>query len=321
MASLPSKCGVTSIPAPLKAPDFTRLLRSNDVPLGPEAPFIRDIVVKGQDIVDALNDRIHELQATLEQLVRSRDEAVKKIRPYRTILSPVLRVRPELIFQIFSMTQDSISSDDEIGKAAPWYLGCRSWRLYALGYPSLWTSITIPFSPSAITDTSLIKTQLMRPAQGLLGAPMQGGDTPDPNIADLVVSQSHRWRVLCMNFCCRSVDLHWLCTSNGRILSLEKLIIISGPDNDIPDIFSSAPNLRQAILTEYGLEWSPDTPRSFPWGQFTHYRGTYTVRDQLTILRAAPNLLQRAISFGHEPEFDIREVNQIGIEYSLGPNY
>ncbi|KAJ6574581.1 hypothetical protein B0H19DRAFT_1124847 [Mycena capillaripes] len=311
MASLPSiECGVASIPAALKAPDLTRLLRSNDIPLDSETLSIRDVVLKGQDIVDDLNDRIHELQATLGQLVRSRDEAVEKIRPYRAILSPVRRVPPELICEIFSMTQDSISSDDdEVGKAAPWYLGhiCRSWRLCALGYSPLWTSITIPLSPAAITDTSLIKTQLIRSACAPLKvywAAMENGDTPDPNVADLVVAQCHRWRVLCLDLCHRSVDLGWLCPRNGRITSLEKLILINGPDSVIPDIFSSAPNLRQAILTDYGLEWSPDNPHSLPWGQITHYRGTYTVQDQLTILRAALNLLQCAIGLGHEPDFE-----------------
>ncbi|KAJ6525986.1 hypothetical protein B0H19DRAFT_908796, partial [Mycena capillaripes] len=87
--------------------------------------------------------QIHDLSATLAQFSQRRDEALKRVRQHHDILSPVRRVPPELVCEIFTWT---VSSNDAAGEAImvvktpPWYLGhiSRSWRHTALSFGSLW---------------------------------------------------------------------------------------------------------------------------------------------------------------------------------------
>jgi hypothetical protein len=61
-------------------------------------------------------------------------------------------------------------------------------------------------------------------------------------------------------------------------------------------MFATAPNLRKVILTDGVSSCSPDGI-VIPWRQITHYRGTYTARRQLNILRAAPDLVECDLGF------------------------
>ncbi|KAF8173155.1 hypothetical protein K438DRAFT_1547239, partial [Mycena galopus ATCC 62051] len=112
-------------------------LTSNNPPLESEIPVIRDIVSDGQDRVEALDAQIYILQAAVAELVRKRDEAAESTRERRAILSPIRRVPPELICNIFDLTiQSSAEFCDPKSDTTepPWYLGhiCRRWRHYAL---------------------------------------------------------------------------------------------------------------------------------------------------------------------------------------------
>ncbi|KAJ7157392.1 hypothetical protein C8R46DRAFT_860111, partial [Mycena filopes] len=87
---------------------------------------------------------------------------------HRAILSPVRRVPPELLCEIFSLT---VQNDGDAPKQPPWYLGqvCGLWRHSALSLPSLWSSITIPsvsFGDSG--RVSLLEAQLLRSADAPL---------------------------------------------------------------------------------------------------------------------------------------------------------
>ncbi|KAJ7635763.1 hypothetical protein DFH06DRAFT_1003258, partial [Mycena polygramma] len=99
--------------------------------------------------------QIADLQATLAQHLRKRDQIVEHVRQHRAILSPVRLAPPELVGHIFAVT---LAGD----KRPPWYLGqiCRSWRLAALAYPVLWTSIAIRHSSR--TQLPLVETLLLR---------------------------------------------------------------------------------------------------------------------------------------------------------------
>ncbi|KAJ7616688.1 hypothetical protein DFH06DRAFT_1145448 [Mycena polygramma] len=73
-------------------------------------------------------------------------------------------------------------------------------------------------------------------------------------------------------------------------------MLCAGLDTRIPDVFSVAPSLCQLLLTDWDLEYySPDI--QFPWDQITHFRGVFTAEAQLSVLRAAPKLVQCAITF------------------------
>ncbi|KAJ6595118.1 hypothetical protein DFH09DRAFT_1413043 [Mycena vulgaris] len=81
--------------------DFTHLLASNDVPLDTEITTLRKLVADEQVRVHALNAQIDSLRAALAQLVQERTEILELVRGHKSILSPVCRMSPELLCEIF----------------------------------------------------------------------------------------------------------------------------------------------------------------------------------------------------------------------------
>ncbi|KAJ7677089.1 hypothetical protein DFH06DRAFT_1034442, partial [Mycena polygramma] len=140
------KCGASTFPAvdlpeAPPVPDLTRLLTSNDVPLDSEISPILSIVSDGQEQLQVVDSQITDLEATLAQLVQKRTQIAERVRQHRAIVSPVRRTPPELLGDIFALMLSS-------RKHLPSYFGqiCRSWRLAALAYPLLWSSITLRHS-------------------------------------------------------------------------------------------------------------------------------------------------------------------------------
>lgn len=119
----------------------------------------------------------------------------------------------------------------------------------------------------------------------------------DPRLLDLVLPHCSRWRTLCfdIDFPFSTYALNWLQPLKGRLSRLEQLKVVGGAYTETPDVLS-APNLTAAILTGRHLGTSPLSIVT-PWGQMTHYRGTYTPMRRLEILRAAPNLRECVLGF------------------------
>ncbi|KAJ7604695.1 hypothetical protein DFH06DRAFT_1253834, partial [Mycena polygramma] len=279
---------------------FTR----NDAPLDSEMSSIRQLVSDGAHTLGVLDGQIRELENLLAQVVRKREEVVEQVRQYQAIISPVRRIPQELICEVFGWVALSDNDAEEDAKeltAPPWYLGqiCRAWRASALSCPPLWTSLTIPRSPPSPRDRLSIETQILRSAHASLKvhwAASTNGDIPDPLVLELILAQCHRWKTLSLNLRGKRVELNWLRPLDGRLLSLKRLVVLNLPSECVmPNIFALAPSLYRVVLIDwdYGHS-SPDI--ALPWGQITHYRGAYTTREQLAILRAAPKLVECALS-------------------------
>ncbi|KAJ6595108.1 hypothetical protein DFH09DRAFT_1357841 [Mycena vulgaris] len=304
--------------------DFTHLLASNDVPLDAEVNTLQKLVADGQDRVHALNAQIDNLRATLAQLVQERTEILDVVRDHKVILSPVRRVPPELLCEIFVLLSPHTRRiGAEQIKQPPWYLGqiCRLWRDAALSYPLLWTGIEIRFpdglwsKPGEIYPSSMIETQLLRSAQAPLEVTLDFDFDPDPDLLHSLCLHSDRWRTLYLSVAGLrpNAALGLLPLSQGRLSLLESLELTFYHDAQeellTPSyVFATALNLRKVILTDPRLlRGSP--PLIIPWRRITHYRGTYTTRRQLEILRDAPGLLQCGLGFvNHDASGDEQSV-------------
>ncbi|KAJ7137558.1 hypothetical protein C8R43DRAFT_851623, partial [Mycena crocata] len=90
---------------------------------------------------DALDLQIEAVQATLAGLVDGRTKMTEFVHKHTALLSPIRRIPPKLLDDIFSLVSPS---KRRIGGATiqqpPWHLGhiCSSWRRTALAYPHLW---------------------------------------------------------------------------------------------------------------------------------------------------------------------------------------
>ncbi|KAJ7888291.1 hypothetical protein B0H13DRAFT_1888466 [Mycena leptocephala] len=281
--------------------DLTRLLTTNDVPPDSEVPVIQDIVSEGQKWLDTLDVQIEALHTSIAELLQMRDGKAEHVRQHRAIISPIRRVPQELVCEILALTLSRDKRDEDRALQPPWYLGhiCRSWRHAALSFGSLWSSITIPSSLSPNDSRILAATEAQLLRTGNASLDMGWFDVQDdinPRLLDIVLPHCSRWRRLCIHVTplYEEPQLSWLYPVDGRLHRLEQLEVISTRDTFIPDVFLNAPKLREIILTDEIIYPHRPSPTSImlPWGQITHYRGTYPAAVHLTYLSAAPNLLE-----------------------------
>ncbi|KAJ7767710.1 hypothetical protein B0H16DRAFT_1520525 [Mycena metata] len=246
----------------------------------------------------SLQSQIDNLNATLAQSLQRHKDAKLHALQHHCILSPIRRVPPELISEIF----DRVCGGD-VGKRLPWYLGhiSRSWRHTALALGYLWSSITVELH-WAKTDVLLasLEEQLRRAAHVPLDVHFPDVRTDmDGPLLDLILQHPRRWSSRGLNRGKRlphqTAVLDWLHPVEGH---LEQLVRLEVPHCwiTIPGIFSTAPRLREVILTDHNLSESSSSIL-IPWQQISHYRGTYRSECQLEILEQSPNLLECALGF------------------------
>ncbi|KAJ6462202.1 hypothetical protein C8R45DRAFT_1178714 [Mycena sanguinolenta] len=270
------------------------LLETNDAPRDSDISVIQQTISAAEDRLRALDAQIHPLQTTLAQLLQRRAEVAEHLREHRAVLSPVRRVPPELICEIFDM-----ATAQSRATKSPWWTGFISqpWRQYALAYPPLWSYLTVPASPWDERTARLpaLRTQLLRSGPVPLDICWSEVDSrsPDSRTLDLLLPYSNSWRSLSFIVKYNAV-LEWLEPVRGKLDRLERLDILHNLC-PFPDVFTTAPNLRHVGLPPFGPSDNGSLQRyctfiSIPWQQITHYRGQFPFSQHLAILRAAPNL-------------------------------
>ncbi|KAF7346676.1 F-box domain-containing protein [Mycena sanguinolenta] len=319
-AALNTSPSLVSLLKPLPSspsPDITRLLKTNDAPLDAEISVVRQIISDDEDRLDALDARILHLQTVLAQLVKRRTQTSKHLRKHRSIASPIRRMPQELICEILDLSTARDRAGHE-GKP-PWRMGwiSRSWRQYALGYPPLWSSFTVPASQAypwgedwITSQLPRLESQLLRSGTGPLNIHWSRFDRKEPSsrILDLMLPHSNRWRtvsfhkppraavrpgrLISMSFPIRrptNVELDWLQPLRGKLDALRRLEMVGLRCTTFLDVFATAPNLCKVV----GISLPPADEASIevPWKQIKYYRGTYSFAQQVDILQAAPNLL------------------------------
>ncbi|KAJ7437439.1 hypothetical protein B0H11DRAFT_2294303 [Mycena galericulata] len=285
-----------------------RLLESNDVPLDADIPVIRGIISDNHSRLDALNSRLHDLPTAEGQheleLTTERDRLVEVVRRHTAIVSPIRRVPPELISEIFAFTPCTRRVNGHTVNWPPWRLGhiCSSWRSTALSSPFLWSSIEIIwFIDSSLADIyplSMIETQLLRsgnvPLEVCIDFMCYEDSPAESALIELLVLHCHRWVSFCIagsRSAARVLeDVH------GRVPQLKRFHFVDFKGTTDCISISVAPSLREIILTS--SQFRAISPRFLvPWNQITRYCGVYSAQDQMNILEGAPNLEECGIGF------------------------
>ncbi|KAJ6595040.1 hypothetical protein DFH09DRAFT_974224 [Mycena vulgaris] len=307
------KCGAPPCPPdlpPSVAPsvDLTRLIASNDAPETSEIPSVLHAI-------SDIQNRINTLDGQIAQISRERDEAVENLRQHKAIFSPVRRVPPELLCEIFLFTLPWYRNLDEVAvHQPPWRLGhvCASWRDVAIAYPPLWKFLQVEHSSDVLASEmypiSALQTTLLRAANLPLDVTFEWWYNKcilNPRWLDVFLEHCNRWAVVRIHdYSYRGSFLDILRRVRGRLPELQKLEILHPGFGDDPeelaDHFLVAPSLREVILANPKL-----TDRSvglpIPWNQITYYRGVYTPARQFQILQAAPNLVECGLGFSEGP--------------------
>ncbi|KAJ7239601.1 hypothetical protein B0H12DRAFT_1025164, partial [Mycena haematopus] len=121
------------------------LLNSNEVPLDSEVPIIKSTISKLDASLACIEEEIVQLHSRLKQLEAERARLSSCRAQSRTILSPLRRMPPEILGEIFLWTIP-LDLDDERTYSA-WILThiSRRWREIAVSTSPLWSLVVIDF--------------------------------------------------------------------------------------------------------------------------------------------------------------------------------
>ncbi|KAJ7609140.1 hypothetical protein FB45DRAFT_1010718, partial [Roridomyces roridus] len=143
-----------------------KLAETNEPPEDAELAGLRARASTTSTFLSALEEGIAELEDRLKQL-HSERAALKALQEeYSTILSPIRRVPPEILAEIFSWTlprpDEGFALAGKKTRHSPWILGhiCSRWRAIALSIHSLWSLIHVDAdNPTSMDPLPMLQTQ------------------------------------------------------------------------------------------------------------------------------------------------------------------
>ncbi|KAF7345590.1 ABC protein [Mycena venus] len=315
------------------------LLGSNEPPLDSDLPVIQAIVSQNSTRLACLDTEIAQLRAQLEALEAERKAMSHALAQNRAILSPIRRLPPEVICEIFSFTLPSLSSalarDIFDANDSPWVLTgiCHRWRAIAVCTPSLWSLFAMKYSQCHhpfYYPLSAAKIQIQR-AQSLK-IHFYGSESRDPlpqiEMFRLLIEHSSRWEELSLGLI--SAMLPLLSSIRGRLPLLCRLWVewdtvasqaqLEVEGGESFDYFHAAPSLLDVgIYHEF-----QSIPTSLPVYQLTRYRLDAPLMIHCDILKLAKNLVEAHIDVDFDDEpwpdpvelIDLPYLRRLWVSYS-----
>ncbi|KAJ6465180.1 hypothetical protein C8R47DRAFT_1326523 [Mycena vitilis] len=308
------------------------LLNNNQPPDDSEISFIRLAISSTDAPLTRLDEEISKLQKTLKRL----EEERALLSSHRTrniaILSPLRRMPPEVLSEIFlwavPSTTDALRCTKFDMDASPWVLLRTSsrWRAIALYTPSLWTRIAVDYSlhhdasfayPLPLAKAQIARSQTRKLKVHFYAHPGAEAE-PQVQLFEFLAQHSSRWEELSIGLTSAIVSL--LPALQNRVPSLERLWIQWDGDSESQtiesiDCFQTAPSLVDAgVLNEFSL-----VSTVFPVHQLTRYQLDGPWATHKEILKLASNLIEAhiEISFDEDswPEpngtIDLRHVRRL----------
>ncbi|KAJ7605296.1 hypothetical protein FB45DRAFT_953414 [Roridomyces roridus] len=320
LSSRCSECGSVKSSFFDKTPISSRhqmLSTTNEPPEDAELAVLRDSASTTNARLAVLEEGIAELRERLKQL-QSEKSALNALQEENTaILSPIRRVPPEILAEIFSWTlpgpHEAFALAGEKAKHSPWILGhiCGRWRAIALSVPSLWSLIHVA-GRTSVDPLPMLRTQVAR-ARALkihfVGfEPDSDSDSDDDDsnesrsttqleLFDFLAEHSTRWEEL--NIVITSFMVPHFAALCGRLPSLKRLWIqwaredMQNQDTvDVTRCFQTACSLVDVGVFKDG----PHTMLPLlPAQQITSYRVDTSWEIHVPVLKLAPNIVEARI--------------------------
>ncbi|KAJ6463881.1 hypothetical protein C8R45DRAFT_502323 [Mycena sanguinolenta] len=327
-----SKCGhlPLSSPGPMVDVSITpgtrhyTLLDTNEPPEDSELMFIRSVVAETNTRLTRLDDEISTLQEKLAELEDKRTALLSYRTRNTAILSPLRRIPPEVLAEIFSWTLPSLTDALKIGSdtaQSPWLLARISsrWRAVCLSTTSLWSQIAIDYesstsNPSKHYSLALVETQI-RYAKNLhihFYGCAEMDSQAQIEMFELLLKHCSRCEELALGITSEMLPL--LATLRDRIPSLKRLCMQwedPHPGVQSLDCFQTAPS-----LVDFGVNSSHHfVSFAFPAQQLTRYRLDGPLQRHLTILGLAHNLIQAHIIVEFDDELQVDKTEIIHLPY------
>ncbi|KAJ3744903.1 hypothetical protein DFH05DRAFT_1491358 [Lentinula detonsa] len=133
---------------------FASVIGTNYVPSTAELEKVKDLLPQPQIELSKVLSEINRVQAALDDLLLQKQSIEEYIDAHKSLLSPVRRIPPETLAEIFihCLPTDSLYAVRNLAEAPLIFTTiCRDWRQIALNTPRLWRSLHF-FLPSRLSD-------------------------------------------------------------------------------------------------------------------------------------------------------------------------
>ncbi|KAJ7906142.1 hypothetical protein B0H13DRAFT_2507134 [Mycena leptocephala] len=305
-----SQCGTVTPSSAMGRLDVTvppesrhhRLLNSNEPPEDPELGFIRSVVADA----DARLMRLDEDLAQLRDRVRQLEEERAALSSFHTrnnaILSPLRKLPPEVLGEIFSWTLPFKTTKMFRATDSPWVLTHIShrWRAVAVLDSSLWSLLRIHYSsatnPKLSYPLCMVKTQVARAKT--LKIHFYGSEALDPlpqiEVFDYLAVHASRWEELALGLTSPLVPL--LASLRDRVPLLQRLWIEWCGETQAAaysiNCFQTTPSLMDASVNNtHGV-----ISVALPFHNLTRYHLETSWAAHQGILKLAHSLVEASIS-------------------------
>ncbi|KAJ7453200.1 hypothetical protein FB451DRAFT_1565745 [Mycena latifolia] len=315
----------------LLTPSQTTLLQNvlRSSPFPPDPSLYHSQISSSMAALSRYDIEIQRLQQTLQALLADRLKLKTYIDGCRSALSPVRRLPPELLCEIFSYSQslaedeEDDSEEHEMKNLTKWNMlllshVCTQWRTLVLETPKFWSDILVdgycwPENPTR--PLHLLRTSLERGACHPLTLSMDLSDLPDAiahSTLDLVMEHCERWQSVSLIVHMDVTVLNRMRHIKGRLGMLERLEVqfaVSGSASVGTDlaVFETAPRLSHVLFGNLDLHACPE----LPWKQLRsliYQTGGY--QDVAVSLALMGNLHS-------ETAFELRDFDPWGLDLPL----
>ncbi|KAJ7654646.1 hypothetical protein DFH06DRAFT_1092897 [Mycena polygramma] len=282
------------------------LLNSNETPLDSDVVLVQSAISKVDERLAWLANETSQLQDRLQQLEEERVSLTSFRAQNCAILSPLRRMPPEVLSEVFAWTLPSARDLSRRRKPrlrdSPWILThvSRCWRTVAVLNPSLWSIVAIKYQPGtdpSVYSLAMVEAQLARAKK--LKIHFSGCQTLNPvpqiELFQCLSKHASRWEELTLLL---TSDLYSIVnTLRGRVPSLRIVSIRwdreeSQAEAHSIDFLESAPSLVYAdVFNQYRT-----IPVSLPAQQLTRYYLESPWEMHRDVLKLASNLVEAIIS-------------------------
>ena len=289
-------------------------LHSQFVPTAEDERSVRKDIQQMKSTVESVENEIVRLRRSLTELEDYRSRLYDNITRHQAVLSPIRKLPPEILTEIFLHAADGSSvvwpkQNGEVEMA--FLLGriCSYWRTITHSLPLLWSNICLDIPsalesrpPDSLKATSVAVHELVEICLSRSGeAPLSFSITADgpPALIVLIlqtfVKHSSRWRDVSINLTRLSSYHQILMPAKNKVPNLYRLHLgTSIKDTRAPDTldaFQVSPSLKELSISHLTR---PFHILRVPWAQLTHLTSkmsTFREGEFNSMLRHATSLV------------------------------